>query len=258
MISIEKRINLIKATNPAVGDVQVFLERLLVEVIASNYRAFLNEKLALLRDQCTEPEYACWPPLFANERQVSGVFANALTTMCPSTVAEHKIRRRLERREDELVGTSGRVDFLTSFGQRSIALELKRVPISTTEQGNYSVLKSRWADVCQQSKDAHTFMRQRELRLDYPNGIGVGLMVVRVSKQISSKAVVQDEIKSQAENAGKIGNELQKLIKADFFASYIPPEEMQAVSGFGKNSDAIKIFPTLYFAAVVHGKSESL
>lgn len=144
MLDITKRITLKGATNAAAGDVQVYLEQLLVEVIAANYRQFLSEKTERIRKNgIKNAKYSCWPPLFANERQVSGIFASGLNAMCPSTLAEHKIHRDLERSDEqnELLGKAGRVDFMSSFGNRYIGLELKRVPVGITSAGDYTVLK---------------------------------------------------------------------------------------------------------------------
>ena len=255
MLEIVKRIRMKRATDAAVGDVQVFLERLLVEVVAGNYRHFLNERIELSKDGDLDSIYQCWPPLFANERQVSGIFASALNTMSPSTVPEHKIRRRLEREEDEeLKGTAGRVDFLSTFGRRTIGLELKGAAVSTTAGGDYTVLKTLWDRVVDQSKEAHTFMRQPELRADYPEGTGIGLMVVRVARHISGKYTLDSEANLQAESIDRVVQEIQRKLKPDFMAKYLPPIEMQTV----QKEKGYRIFSCIVFAAVVHGKAESL
>lgn len=260
MLEITKRIKLKGATNAAAGDVQVYLEQLIVEVIAANYRQFLSEKTEQTRRGLENAEYSCWPPLFANERQVSGIFSSSLNIMCPATLAEHKIRRGLERSEDEneLRGTPGRVDFMCSFGNRYISLELKRVSVGFTSAGEYAVLKNKWAEVSKQSKGAHTFMRQKEFRNNYPNGIGVGLMIIRIAKQVSKKWDIATEIDRLKEMTEEVPKKIEGILKPDFFATYTPPAEMQAVAGFGNNADAYKIFPKILFSAVVHGKSESL
>lgn len=260
MLKITKKINLKSATDSATGDVQVYLEQLLVEVVAANYRQFLSEKTERSRNGLANSEYNCWPPLFANESQVSGIFSSSLNTMCPSTLAEHKIHRDLERNEEEneLTGTSGRVDFMSSYSNRYIGLELKRVSVGVTAAGDYTVLQNKWSNVTKQSKEAHTFMRQKEFRDSYPNGTGVGLMVVRVAKQVSGKWDIPTEIERLAVETESIPTEIEKLLKPDFFATYTPPAEMQAVSGFGKNSEAFKIFPMILFAAIVHGRAESV
>jgi len=260
VLEITKRVSLKGATNAANGDVQVYLEQLLVEVIAANYRHFLSEKTERTRNGFDNAEYSCWPPLFANESQVSGIFASGLNIMCPSTLTEHKIHRALERceEENELVGNSGRVDFMSSFGNRYIGLELKRVSVGLTAAGDYTVLKNKWKEVTKQSKDVHTFMRQKELKNSYPNGTGIGLMVIRVGKQVSSKWDIPSEISRLSGEAEHLPNEIANQLRPDFFATYTPPIEMQAVAGFGKNFDAFKIFPKIMFAAVVHGRAESI
>lgn len=260
MLEINKRLTLKTAIDAATGDIQVFLERLVVEVVSANYRHFLSEKTELDRNGYENSNHICWPPLFANERQVSGIFSSSLNAMCPSTSAEHKVHRRLEIDEEEgtLIGVPGRVDFMSSYGNRYIGLELKRGTIGTTESGEYIGLKSKWDDVEKQSKDVHTFMRQKEYTKDYPNGTGVGLMVIRVAKQVSKNKDVPEEIERLSDKTKNISSEINSLLKPDFLATYTPPAEMQAVSGFGKQFDAFKIFPKILFTAVVHGKAGSL
>lgn len=59
MLEIIKRIHLRSATDSATGDVQVYLEQLLVEVIAANYRQFLSEKTERTRNGLANSEYNC-------------------------------------------------------------------------------------------------------------------------------------------------------------------------------------------------------
>jgi len=260
MLEVSKRIDLKSVTDAAIGDVQVYLEQLLVEVVSVNYRQFLSEKMERTRNGIENAEYSCWPPLFTNERQVAGIFSSGLNTMCPSTIAEHKIHRDLERSKEgkELLGKTGRVDFMSSFGNRFIGLELKRVTVGTTAAGDYAVLKTRWDEVSQQSRQVHTFMRQKELQNFYPKGVGVGLMVIRVTRQVPNIDGKPAKLKESPDDLSKISSDIQKLLRPDFFAKYTPPPEMQAVYGFGKKFDSFKIFPQILFAAIVHGKAESL
>lgn len=74
MLTVTRPVAQQRATNPQYGNIETFLERLLVEVVAGNYRHFLHERVAFSAGPGTEserPEEQCWPPLLAIERQVS-------------------------------------------------------------------------------------------------------------------------------------------------------------------------------------------
>src|SRR5579862_4770486 len=83
MLKVVEGVRLLGATDPQHGNVQTFLERLLVEAVAGNYRHFLHERLAKAQQYPEAPEQYCWPPLMSNERQVGGLFASALSSVCP-------------------------------------------------------------------------------------------------------------------------------------------------------------------------------
>lgn len=68
-----------RAINAERGNVQAFLERLLVEVASENYRYFLSEHLSYRGFIDQEANVHCWPPLLSNERQVTGLFAVGLS-----------------------------------------------------------------------------------------------------------------------------------------------------------------------------------
>lgn len=256
MLAVHKRIEIERAIDPDKGNVQMFLERLLVEVVAGNYRYFLNEHLAISSPNSIHkhdsPEVLCWPPLLAKEREVSGLFANALATVCPVSRPEQAIRRG--SRDDQDVDSAGRMDFLALYGSRHLGLELKRVPVSPlgdiAEKGR---VKSHWDTVSKQSKEVMTFMRG--CKRDYSDPLGIGLMVIPVSRSIPGKS--DNEIFRQGLSNGiqTWTDELSKSLRPDFLALYVPPPEMQVLHGFGKNGDKFKAFPAVFFAAVVHCKA---
>ena len=130
MLRVVRDIWLKGVTKAEHGNVQTFLERLLVEVVAGNYRYFLHEHLMQASDTDEEPEAYCWPPLLANERQVSGLFASALAAVCPVSRPEFAIQRH-HKVGRKRASRAGRVDFYASYGDRSVALELKQKAIST-------------------------------------------------------------------------------------------------------------------------------
>ena len=72
MLTVLSEVALKRATNHELGNVQLFLERLLVEVVSENYRYFLSEHMSYRHRVKQDANTRCWPPLLANERQVSG------------------------------------------------------------------------------------------------------------------------------------------------------------------------------------------
>jgi hypothetical protein len=257
VLTVHTQLKLKGATNPGKGDVQVFLQRLLVEVIGANYRYFLNEHLAYCNFGQSDPEQLCWPPLLAKEREVSGLFANALSTICPVSRPEHAIRRssRDDNSDETPVDKSGRVDFLALYGSRYLGLELKRVPISTLVDITKRVrVIDQWKAVSKQSKEVMTHMRS--LKSAYPNAIGLGLLVIPVSRSVATRMdsdVVRGEL---AQELPTWADGLKTSLKPDFLAYYKPPLEMQVMQGFGKDQKKKKVFPAVFFAAVVHGQAE--
>ncbi len=222
MLNVIKSLSSARAKNAEHGDVQTFIERLLMEVAANNYRYFLQERLALGKPGS---EVFCWPPLFANERQVSGLFAHALSSVCPVSRPEFGITRTTTRKdsldsvEGEMKASSGRVDFLATYGRREVALELKRVRVSTfAEKLDWKVLLARWNSVDRQAQQSLNHMR--ESRLHFPYAVAIGLLVIRVGRMVSMKADIGKSRALAAERFHTIGPELHKLLKPDFLATY--------------------------------------
>lgn len=252
MLKVVHQVSLRRATNPEHGNVQTFLEQLLVEVISGNYRYFLNEHLTNSIPEIDEPEAYCWPPLLANERQVSGLFANALASVCPVSRPEFAILRPGESGHGG-VESSGRVDFFATYGRRSLALELKQIPISSLgEAGGKRVMNARWNTLVKQSGQALAYLRKDPRR--YPHPVSVGLLVIRVSRKVARRKTA-DEVRSAAsDQMDAILQSVKSSIKPDFLAHYVPPLEMQAFLGWGESGDEYRVFPGVIFAAVVHGK----
>lgn len=255
MLKVDKEVSLKLATDPARGNVQTFLERLLVEVTAENYRYFLNELLLVKPMPDVTPESLCWPPLLANERQVSGLFATALSALCPVSRPEYSISRKRNSKDGDDEGEaprSGRVDFLATYGSRDIALELKRCPISSIGDAKEKLgLANKWSDVKTQSKEALTHMRAE--RESYVAPVSIGLLVIRLSRKVTAAKSAAAVRESGASGLKKVVDEVRKALKPDFLAYYRPPVEMQCITGWGKDGSEYRVFPGVIFAAVVHG-----
>lgn len=247
-------VQLKRATDHKRGNIQHFLDRLLVEVISENYRYFLAQHLATELPLEEKPETYCWPPLLSSERQVSGLFATGLSRISPISRPEHpvsRVRKAAADEESEAQSSTGRIDFLAYYGNRDVALELKRYPISTVGDSRTNKgLKNQWDVVSNQSKQALLHMRKQPR--DYTSPVSVGLMVIRVGRKVTSKVEI-DEARTKAVNAlPSVANGIRILTKADYLSYYSAPSEMQVSYGWGENEDQYAVFPGVVFAAVVH------
>lgn len=256
MLKIVSTVSLKLATDAERGNVQVFLERLLVEVISENYRYFASEELYYQRHSYQQPSTYCWPPLLANERQVSGLFATGLSRVCPISRPEHSISRSAKRDSEDAASPSknGRIDFLAAYGARHIALELKRCPIATIGDAKAkSGLEQQWNAVSDQAKKALVHMRENGKDYDLP--VSIGLLVIRISRIVTKRRDPEAERIAAAKSLPDVVERIRQRMQADFLCYYTPPAEMQLSYGWGKNKDQYRVFPGVAFAAVVHGNT---
>jgi hypothetical protein len=219
----------------------------------------LNELLLKSLAEVDDPQIYCWPPLLANERQVSGILSVAMSQVCPVSRPEYAITRstlRIEGAEESAQKSrGGRVDFLASYGNRDIAFELKRAAISSIGSAeDKKGLLSQWETVRVQSKEALRHMRDKIPVYEHP--ISIGLLVIRVSRKVTSKREAEVVRQREAEGMPLIVDTITKLTRADFVAHYVPPKEMQTIIGWGENEDEFRVFPGIVFAGVVHGSTK--
>lgn len=253
MLKIVDRVQLSRATNPEYGNVQFFLERLLVDIVAANYRYFLNDHLAKSKSQHAEPHKICHFPLLENEKQIQGLISSALSGFCP-----------VFRPEFSLVGE---VDFMVTHGEREIALENKQVKVASVS-AEIPKFEKKWKEVVAQSKRRMVAMKSNRARFRHPASIA--LLMVRPSRKITLTAksdpqeraeIVREEaLKDFHEGAmtlGKAATNLrgvggEKLI-AHFVAKYEFPREMQIISGWKseKHVGGERVFPGVVFLANV-------
>lgn len=244
-------VALVRATDPERGNVQLFLERLMLEVAAANYRHFLGELQLKARVAVDNPQTVCRPPLVANERQVSGLFATALNAICPVSRPEQAIDRK-KRRTKRSKQSSGRVDFVASYGARDLGLELKCCPISSIRDAtDRRVLNHHWKVVRQQAEEALAHMRADSDSYAHP--VAIGLLVIRVSRLVTKNRKPQDVRATALDALPVIVDSVRKTWRPDFLAYYVPPIEMQFSAGWGKAKSQYKVFPGFVFAAVVPG-----
>jgi hypothetical protein len=257
MLEIIKSAVSKRASNAVHGDVQTLLTRLCVEVVAANYRYFLHEYLDKF-ESADHSEQKCWPPLLANERQVSGIFAHALSSVCPVSRPEMAITRGQPKnkvaRKAKAVDTNGRMDFYATYGQRSIALELKRTTTSTgADHRKWKVLKHQWASVGNQALQALSFMRK--FPTEFPHAVAISFLVVRPSRTLTLRQLTPEIQLSEAERFTELVKNFGKVTKPDFLAAYRPPAEMQISAEWGENGEKFKLFPGVIFAANVWART---
>lgn len=239
------------------GNVQAFLEALVVELVAANYRHFLHEQLINSNEMYVNPE-SCSPPLLAKETQVSGLVAGALAAICPISRPEVPIKRAK--------GT-GHIDFTAFYGSRYLGIELKLAAISVMRaeagQGrNRSVgrrieepkggLIGKWTELNVQTAEGLSHMKSAPKV--YPHPIGIGLMIIKVSQKVRATADEEEARDDAVERMSDVTDWVQKTINPSYMICYDAPKEMQTFSGFGKSGDEFRVFPGIIFAATVKVK----
>lgn len=253
MLTIIKEMNLARAKNPTYGSVQLFLERLLVDVAAANYRYFLNDHLSKARQVgLRDPQKSCHSPLLENEAQISGLFSAALSGFCPVFRPEFPL--------------AGEVDFMVTHGEREIALENKQVNVESISSGaQVAALARRWTKVVEQSQRRLALMKQDKVRFRHP--ASVGLLMVRVSQKVRTTGKATPEERAEKalkagledlhEGALTLGREVKQFAHAHFVAKYEFPREMQIMTGWKseKKSGGDRVFPGVVFLAHVGSAS---
>jgi hypothetical protein len=249
VLTIVKEMKLARAKNPVHGNVQFFLERLLVDVAAANYRYFLNDNLSKARQVgLRNPQQACHSPLLENELQISGLFSSALSGFCPVFRPEFPL--------------AGKVDFMVTHGEREIALENKQVNVKSVSEGeDVPKLARRWSTVVAQSKKRLELMKGDKARFRHP--ASVGLLLVRMSRIVplstkrSPEEMTERTLRAGVEDlhqgAETIGKGVEQFAHAHFVAKYEFPREMQIMSGWRKEKlrGRDRVFPGVVFLAHV-------
>ena len=256
MLQVLSRISSKRATDYKRGNVQQFLERLLVEIVAENYRYFLAQHL-WYEEESTKNGTDTWTPLLNGEREVSGLFAAALSRVSPISSPEFPITRAKSSEDGEAL-SGGRVDYVACFGNREVGLELKQHAISTKKGSDTNEgLRAKWDSVESQSRQVLKYMRKDGF---FESPVSIGLLVIRVGCKVNRNIARKEDWKTAFESAradaekGLIGEAttIKKALKPDFLAYYKAPYEMQISSGWGENEDEYRLYPGIIFAGVVH------
>jgi len=229
------------ASDKDAGDINDFLRSVLVEVAAENYRQSMYEAMALASD--SEDKYDLDPPLRANERVMSGLFATAISRVALRSRTEVRIDRperdstvdALEGDGGEESGSrtkNGRVDFLAWYGNRVIGIELKMANMNC-ESPQMGSIARRWKTAVDQAKDVQTCLRsrQQEDSRRYPAPASIALMVIVGKRNISTKSIDDMVNKDTAEMEERSQKALAALDpRPTFMASYTFPSEFRAIS----------------------------
>lgn len=247
------------ARNSDAGDLNDFLRDVLVEVAGENYRQTMYEAMALASFDGRGIQYDLDPPLRANERVMSGLFATAISRVALRSRTEARIDRperdsnvdALERdiqSDGKSTKRNGRVDYLAWYGKRVIGIELKMATMSCAAPKITSTIKRRWGTVVGQAKTAQICLRdrQREDRRRYPNPISVALMVIVGRRRIDMDDF--EEVNWDIEAMEDLSlNALAGLAPPPaFVATYTFPEEFRALAPRHKGKEAPKDGSVIY------------
>jgi hypothetical protein len=252
MLKVIQEFGKITATDGNIGNINVFLKRLLIEVVTANYKQMLNETL-VLSPNIAGRNIKLDPPLRANENVMSGLFNNGISAVADRYRPEVLIQRPVHPSQvvapielfDDIEDfefnssdskNTGHVDFLAWYDKRCIAIELKRASMDCITLEKNDTLVNRWDKVVKQTKEAQDWLRgkYKENHVLYPNPISIGLMVVvgRCAfsrKNDEKKNVSQSDV--FASSLGKLPN------RPGFIATYDFPIDFQEHRKFNSESD---------------------
>lgn len=212
MLKIYKELAGKRAISPEWGDANGFLQSVLVEVATENYRQLMFESLALAPSNEVDAQLHLDPPLRANERVISGLFATAIGRIAPRSRPEARIDRTewqaaTDALSDDTLGgdgnttKAGRVDYLAWYGQRIFAIELKAAAMNCEKPQLTETVCRRWDTSVKQARSAQTHLRQLQI-LDpvrYPDPVSLALMVVIGRRAMSTS----NEEDGEAGKSGK-------------------------------------------------------
>lgn len=175
-----------------------FMRSVLIEVATENYRQLMQESMTLAEGEPLDP------PLRANERIMSGLFANAISKVSARSRPEARVDRAAHGDDDPDAGgddatksKAGRVDFLAWYGNKTIAVELKVAGINWSSPKVTALAKKRWSSVVTQANTAKKALNDRSKeepgRYPKPESIGLLVLVARSAKQAEKLSVEEIE-----------------------------------------------------------------
>lgn len=230
------------ASDAKVGDLNGFLRDVLIEVAGENYRQMMYEAMALASEHRQDLHLDLDPPLRANERVMSGLFATAISRVALRSRTEVRIDRperdlNVSALTNDVAGEetpttkSGRVDYLAWYGNRVIGIELKMAGINCEVPVITKNIERRWAKAVDQARtvQASLRVRQKEDSKRYSKPVSLALMVVvgRRSISVDEFKFVNDGILKMEEAVAKKLADLDP--RPTFLATYTFPKEFRAL-----------------------------
>jgi hypothetical protein len=242
MLEIVKSFQGRTASNAEAGDLNEFLRDVLVEAAGENYRQTMYEAMALAKKDRKKQTLELDPPLRANERVMSGLFATAISRSSLRSRSEVRIdRRELDLTADALdpdddvevspVANHGRVDYLAWYGSRVVGIELKMSSINCQKPALSRQIIERWERVSTQAQTAQDYLRarQREDKARYPSPVSLSLMVVvgRRAVKLENIGTLNKLVPTMRDHAIQTLSQLEN--RPGFVASYTFPEEFRVL-----------------------------
>ncbi|MCA8248049.1 hypothetical protein LGN12_12840 [Burkholderia multivorans] len=238
-----------------------FLCDVLVEVTAENYRQTMYELIALTAKGDPGRRFHLDPPLRANERVMSGLFATAISKASLRSRTEVRIDRPEQALTYEALNDAntldddseapssmkyGRVDYLAWYGNRVIGIELKMAGLNCASPTLTQQIVRRWSKAMEQAKTVQSCLRdrQREDSVRYPNPISLALMVV-VGRRKTSVANIESLNESvDIESAINVLASLKP--RPTFIATYAFPNEFRQLVPRQQGKEAPKEGTAMY------------
>lgn len=209
MLTIIKPFSGATVNDPSSGDSNRFLENILVEVTAENYKQMMHESIFLNKAGPADLAGLIDPPLRGNERILSGLFGNAISMIAERARPEVRIDRGeigkgsyedlKNDNEDDLEDESdgerkrvGRIDYLAWYARRTFAIELKAAFMNCESNALNVRIQKRWGKVVEQSAIAQTWLRKcnKEDSIRYPNPVSLSLMAVIAKRAVTEVPLV--------------------------------------------------------------------
>jgi hypothetical protein len=244
--------------------VQDFLSSLLIEVVTENYRQLMFEQLMFSSGKI-ENEVLLDPPLRANERVMSGLFANAISRVAARSKPEVRIDRPSgseedgdadeESKEKNSDTTAGRVDFLAWYNSSTVALELKVAYVNWASPKITEIAHRRWKGVVGQANTAREALIKRQNEHRYPDPHSIGLMVLVSRSAAKVKEATGDKPASFSDvDVMNVAEMASKEFEPDFIATYTFPAEFRNFVRKRKgeeNEDELRSTPFVTFIAYI-------
>ena len=220
-----------------------FVPSVLIEVVAENYRYLMHESAYPAADRAVDP------PLRANERVLSGLFATAISRVAPRSKPEVRVTRAYEKDDAEerpgaagnVDSSTGRVDYLAWHGDQTIAIELKSTQVNVDNDGFIKRPRLRWDSVNAQAKSAQEFLKLNQSKYPKPCSIGILVLIGRRTvadmEMAAQRSRDKDEIDLITQRFGAEGS-LHRNLRPQFHANYIVPAEFRGARRKRRGEDA--------------------